>query len=427
MTLPQTQLPNAATHSSLDLFQKPPVLVNFDHGTWVETFPVTGVDGPTLEFELRNDRNVFLDISEIYLRLEICVKNLRTMIKLEKTDNVLLKNNILHSLFSDCDVSLNGEHICSSNNLYAHKAFITTEWSHTSGCKESLLECQGYKYVADPDNDEELQETKRDLSKSVHLYGKLAVDFFNCEKLLIPNTLMRIKLLKNSNAFILRYPAPDNPEDADQYTVQFLKASLFSRHMVVAENVYASIERALLKSPAKYTFTESEAKTFIVPAGQSSFVKENIFNNKPIRSIAIAMNTNESFIGSAQSDPFSYKNFNLSRLVLNRNGIPIYDVKIKDGGYVRMFHTTLKSLHFDHDGPGVSLTEFYKNHFVMVFDLTSTLQSNTQVYHPELVGGAIRLELLFSKALEKSVEVLTIGEHLNTIYIKSTGEVYKDG
>ena len=46
-----TQVPSAATHSSLDLFQKPSVLVNFDQGTVQETYPLTGLDGPTLEFE----------------------------------------------------------------------------------------------------------------------------------------------------------------------------------------------------------------------------------------------------------------------------------------------------------------------------------------------------------------------------------------
>jgi hypothetical protein len=431
-----TQLPSAATHSSLDLFQKTPVLINFDHGTWVETFPVSGVDGPTLEFELQNDRNVFLDLSEIYLQLVIGVKDLSTKKYVAKDVDLYLTNNILHSLFSDCTVTLNGEHISSSNNLYAHKTFISTEWSHTEGCKDSLLACQGYEYCNDPDDEESIAENKRDLSKANKFYGKLAVDFFNCDKLLVPNSKIRIKLLKHNSNFVLHLPVTEDTKldattgtdkTAKNYVHHILKASIFSRHMIVAENVYTSIERALLKSPARYTYTDTEAKTFIVPAGQSTCVHENVFNNKPIRSIAIAMNNNEDFIGSIESDPFSFKPFGLQRIVLKRNGLTLYDVTMSEGGHVRMFYTTLKSLHFDHDGPGISLDEFIKNHFVMVFDLTSTMQSNTQVYYPELIGGAIRLEMTFKEALKKSVEVLLIGEQLTTLYVKASGEVYKDG
>ena len=68
-----TQLPSAATHSSLDLFEKNPVLVNFDHGNVQQVYPITGVDGPTLEFEIRTDRNSFLDMSEIYLKMSVTI------------------------------------------------------------------------------------------------------------------------------------------------------------------------------------------------------------------------------------------------------------------------------------------------------------------------------------------------------------------
>ena len=45
-------------------------------------------------------------------------------------------------------------------------------------------------------------------------------------------------------------------------------------------------------------------KTFIIPARQNQFIRENIFNNAPIRRVAIAMNSNSAFTGSFAENAF---------------------------------------------------------------------------------------------------------------------------
>jgi hypothetical protein len=447
-------LPNAATHSSLDIFQKPPVLVNFEQGNVQETFPTTGIDAPTIEFELSTDRNVFLDMQEIFLKVALKVFDPKNPEAEYQPDQHAFVNNTLHSLFSNCEVSLNGEVVSNSNNLYPHKAFITTEWSHTGGCKDSLLLCQGYEYESDPADFDAIREQKviDGVGKQTiyYFYGKLAVDFFNCEKLLLPKSKLRIKLIKNSPSFVFLNLGPKKEDDAAKdISMKFIKASIFSRQMIVSETVYASIEKALLKSPARYTFTDTDTKTFIIPSGQNIFVRENIFNTKPIRSMAVAMNTNKGFSKSDMKlNPFHYQKFGLNKVIIYRNGVMLYnidvetsisgnvqiygvmlyniDVETSISGNVQIYHTTLRSLHFNHDGPDIPL-EDYPDHFVMVFDLTSTNESHSEVYYPELTGGSLRLELSFREPLDEAVEVLVLGETLSTVYVKSTGEVYKDG
>ena len=433
-----SQLPSAATHSSLDLFQKPPVLINFDYGSMQEVHTKSGIDGPTLDFEIQTDRNCFLDMSEVYLRLYVRIVNLTTGKTIDTTtDKIMLANNSLHSLFDNCEVSLNGEQISTSNGLYAHKAFVTTEWSHPSSCKDSVLQCQGYSIEEDPanltGNFKEASAETDDLfvggvtSGKYYLFGKLAVDFFTCDKLLVPKSLLRIRLQKSTSTnFVLKWCGDDNANEAVGYAVKWEKASLYTKQMTVSENIYASIEKALLRTPARYTYTDTIAKTFIIPAGQSTFVRENVLDNKPIRSLAIAFNTNEAFRGNKRLNPFHYQTFGLQRIVVYRNGQALFDNSLRDGGLVQLYHNTVRNLHYKHDGPGIGLRN-YKDHFVVVYDLTSTAESNNEIYYPELVGGSIRLELTFEKALDKSVEVFLLGEQLNTVYVKSTGEVNKDG
>ena len=194
--------------------------------------------------------------------------------------------------------------------------------------------------------------------------------------------------------------------------------------MNVSESVFGSIEKALTKGHASYTFSETINKTFIIPDKQDQIIKEDIFNGEPIRRLAIAMNTNSSFTGDLVTNPFHFKKFGLKGIRIWRNGQTI--VNLDTTNDVESYYTTLQSLHFEHDGHGIPLTE-YPNHYILVFDLTSTRESNQEVFYPEVSGAGLRIELYFNKALTETVEVYILGEKLSTIYIDADRKVFKNG
>ena len=63
----------------------------------------------------------------------------------------------------------------------------------------------------------------------------------------------------------------------------------------------------LAYTPVDFNYFETLAKTFMIPARQNHFIRENIFNNPPVRWIAIAMNTNSAFTGPYTKNPAGYK------------------------------------------------------------------------------------------------------------------------
>ena len=67
------------------------------------------------------------------------------------------------------------------------------------------------------------------------------------------------------------------------------------------------------------------AKTFIIPARPNQLIQENIFNNAPIRRIAIAMNANSALTGSFTGNPSWYQQFDLRQSRILREGQPIVD------------------------------------------------------------------------------------------------------
>ena len=62
-------LHNEATHSSLDLFEKQPLLITFVNAIDQKVRPICSPYGPMLEFEITGDRNNFADRQKIYLEI----------------------------------------------------------------------------------------------------------------------------------------------------------------------------------------------------------------------------------------------------------------------------------------------------------------------------------------------------------------------
>ena len=68
----------------------------------------------------------------------------------------------------------------------------------------------------------------------------------------------------------------------------------------------------------------------------------------------------------------------------------------------------------------------YQNHFVMVFDLTSTQEASHDFITPELTNGSVSVELTFARAPADNIEILFLGERSSTFYVTSDRKVTKN-
>ena len=206
-------IPSEATHSSWDLFEKPPLLVTFDHSFEQNTGPLYSPSGSSLEFEVVGDRNNFIDLQKNYLEVKCRIQNVDgtdlryTAGDATATDAAHFVNNVLHSLFADCTVSANGIKISSANGHYAHKSFIETEFSHGADAKKTWLRCQGYEYELNPAGIAAASRDARQVavreSEQITLDGKLAVDFFSCEKHLVSGVTLKLSFRRSQDDFVI--------------------------------------------------------------------------------------------------------------------------------------------------------------------------------------------------------------------------------
>ena len=114
---------------------------------------------------------------------------------------------MLHSLFSDCTVSANGLKISNANGNYAHKSFIETEFSQNKDAKNTWLACQVYSFEKNPAMlpTTEIDGRKELVKKSAEsaFYGKVAVDFFTCDRHLLSGVTFRIAFRRFIDDFVL--------------------------------------------------------------------------------------------------------------------------------------------------------------------------------------------------------------------------------
>ncbi len=133
---------------------------------------------------MSGERNIYVDLRNIHLHLKLTLLSWNDTSSAfeEVTDaTACVANNILHSAFSNVEASLQGVQISSSNNLYGHKAFIETELSHPTECKNTWLVAQGYQYEQEPGVATTpalaTRRAKNTAGNWNTFYGRLAIDF----------------------------------------------------------------------------------------------------------------------------------------------------------------------------------------------------------------------------------------------------------
>ena len=178
----------------------------------------------------------------------------------------------------------------------------------------------------------------------------------------------------------------------------------------------------LAYATVEYNYLETLAKTFIIPARQNQFIQENIFNNAPIPRITIAMNTDSAFTGSFPENPFWYQQFDLRQIRILRGGQPIVEFETADNC---LYVTTMNAMNFQDDIPSIPIDDF-KDHYVLVFDLTSMQDATENCHHPELVGEPLRLGLNFTNPLENVIELIVVGEQMFSVAVVKFGVVGKN-
>ena len=182
---------------------------------WVEFNPISSLaDGVPIEFVVGGSGQDYIDLAntQLYVRVEIVQENNQAI---DNAQHVAPVNLLLHSLFSEVDVKLNDTLISSTNNTYAYRAYLETPLTYGPEAKNSQLTAALYYKDeatkmdnADPHAvtaNSGLKKRYRffDAGGVIDMIGCIHSDLFFQEKYLPSDVGIRLRLVRNKNAFCL--------------------------------------------------------------------------------------------------------------------------------------------------------------------------------------------------------------------------------
>ncbi|XP_046856166.1 uncharacterized protein F54H12.2-like [Xenia sp. Carnegie-2017] len=173
------------------------------------------------------------------------------------------------------------------------------------------------------------------------------------------------------------------------------------------------------KSPAVYPVRRVDCKSFIIPSGNPSLQKDNLFNGFVPKSLVVGLVASAAFNGAYKLNPFNFQHFNVSSLGISVNGesLPSKPFKLSFGNNPRYIELNA--------GNGIDRDEFLKGFALYCFDLTPDM-CGTGEHFNTVQKGNLAIDIQFSTAPTNAVSLVCYGEFENVIFIDSKRNVVYD-
>ena len=248
--------------------------------------------------------------------------------------------------FSNLEVYINNQQTYISIGLYAHKSYISNNFTRPSLNTNGGLHCEAYVFEEFPDEILEALLPERFFTKKMKMFsrpdgflffGKLGFDFFSTSEWLYPNLKIRLRLI---GARPISYMTSDNSNVRPGID----DCSLYTHRIAPRDGNHMEKNDRFACAPVEFNCRETLVKTFIDHTEEFQFIQEIFSNNAPVCRFAFAMNTNSAFNGSYPENPFWFQQFDFRQIGSFRGGQPgvRFDCAFKCSLYI----TTMKAMNF---------------------------------------------------------------------------------
>lgn len=331
-----------------------------------------------------------------------------------KDIKVSVVNNLMHSLFNQIILTLNGKQVSQNCQNYAYRAYLENLLNFNEEAASQHLD--GIIWSLDtPGAFNELNGKNAgfvrrgqqfgDNGEVVELCGRLHLDMLNTTKYLINNVDfgLTFELAKQSFCMLT--------DDNDKSSIKLLNASLFIDHVRLNPEVLLSHQRILEQKNAIYNYKKVDVRNFGISPQGNSFAIDNIHNGALPELILFMFVDTLAYNGERHLNPFNFEHMNISQISLHRNGKNVdpqilefnYESKnpMSSHGYFSLFKQL--NLHRFDRANQISREFFDNGGFIVGYDLT---QDRDNECGNVSLPGTLRLEVKLSRPLTRAITVL---------------------
>ncbi|XP_034019525.1 uncharacterized protein F54H12.2-like [Thalassophryne amazonica] len=312
--------------SELDLFTVPATQLLIEDSQYVEITPISALTytGP-IQFFIPGDGERYLDLNNTLIHLRVKITNADGS-NLAADASVGLINYPLNTIFSQVDVTLGDRLILQSSATHPYRAMIETLLNFSAESLKSQFTAG--LFIKDTAGELDSTVTADDgpnaglvsrahlttRSREIHLLCPLHADIFFCERSLLNNVDLRVKLIHAGDTFSLMCA------DNSTFKLNILGASLFVKKVSVSPAVLLGHNVALLKGNALYPLSRINVKTYVIPHNSRICNQENLFLGIMPKYVVLGMVNHNVFRGKRDSSPFNFRNYDVEYLALSQNG-----------------------------------------------------------------------------------------------------------
>ena len=453
---------------SLELFQVPPTNITLEDNKWIEYYPVSSTlssDTAPIEFEIKGQGDEYVDLSQTYVQMLVKFTQ-DNGTNLDEDDPSSPINNILHSLFSEIDLSLNGKVITPGTDTYPYKAYLEKLLSYEhetlntqmKACSMWEKDTPGYtedvelkpavwtaqefpegnnkvnitKNLDDPEfpvgsRNEGLRKRHRitEGGREILLLDRLHLDLFQQEKF-IPNGVdIRLRFNRTKSNFYMMTKAGTTGK------VNIVSMLMWVRKVRPTATVLNTINQRLNTETAKYPLRRVEVKTFTIAGGTQSKIEDHLFQGQMPKRIVIGLVNNAGFNGSPTKNPFNFQHAGGKKLEVSINGETVmsrpFEPDFANNKYLRSYlslYQGLGKLGYDW-APDITVGQYKNGYTLWCIDFTKDQEAQLDRFHL-IQTGNLRIELQFAANLPNTLNCVVYAEFDNLLEINKQREVSID-
>ena len=398
--------------NGLDIFSGPMVDGSLLHGKTMTIYPSSVLtDTGPYDFIIPSDGQDWIDLP--YTRLE-------GLIEIKKLDGSLLTatdlnayvNLLPHAIFKQIEVYINGTLVSDlSTPTYPWKCMIEKLLSYPEDVKKTALQLE--MYDEDTLNKEHVFTLDCKSFKSRHtkaMNGKcyfsivLHSDIFHSVKYLMPGCEIKLKLIRNSDDFVLLGATKIAKTKISDLHLQV-------RRVTVEEGLLDKLESTLSTRPAIYPLTPGKIKTATIFKDMKSDRVANIYRGILPKSIIFCFVKSKAFDGDVASNPFVFEHFDLNHFQVYINGEPHFPQPLQpdfeSGDYCREYRWFLDNIGLGHgsNAVGITMEDFKTNKFFIPIDFSPNLSNGFDLTPPQ--SGFIDVLLSYKNPLPQNITMIS--------------------
>jgi hypothetical protein len=257
------------------------------------------------------------------------------------------------------------------------------------------------------------------------LYGRPHCDIFLQNKFLIPGIDLRIQFERATDEFCLYGPANDTGQkfklELDEVVLYLVK------HTVLPSIAVNQLQRWESGSPVCYPMKKVEIKTFSIATGCMQVVNENLLTGQVPDRIILGLLNSQDIHGNQQSNPFVFKDYNLTYINVSIDGDQIsgrpLDLSFGDKSpkFMRAYYNIFETLGYSDCDVGLDLDidEFKNGKQLYAFQLRPLTENFTTPRY-----GNVKIELKWNPGTTHPLTVLVYAEYQSILHIDNMKTVY---